>query len=215
MKAQIALFQNHPACSRQCCNGMITSLKADFDITIFGVKDDLDQVLAGKDIVAFPGGIGDADLYYKFFRRRNVDRIVNFVANGGKYLGICMGAYWAGRNYFDLLDHGIDAVQYIKRPTADIKRPFSTTAQVNWLGQEHDMFFYDGCTYTGDATKYTTISSYANGEPMAIMQGNLGLIGCHPESEIIWYDKPYLKDRWHQGVHHELLRDFVVQLHDN
>jgi len=215
MKAQIALFQNHPACSRQCCNGMITALKNDFHISIFGVKDDLDQVLAGKHMVAFPGGIGDASLYHKFFRRRNVDKIVDFVQNGGKYLGICMGAYWAGKNYFDLLDNNIDAVQYIKRPDAEVKRPYSTTVNVNWLNQEHDMFFYDGCTYTGDTSKFTTISTYANGEPMAIMQHNLGLIGCHPESEANWYDKPYLRDRWHKGVHHELLRDFVVQLHKN
>ena len=212
MKPQIALFQNHPECSRQCCNGIITALSADYDVQLFGVKSDLDQVLANCDIVAFPGGIGDADTYHRFFRRRNVDRIVNFVAAGGKYLGICMGAYWAGGHYFDLLEHGVDAVQYIKQPAAEIRRPYSTVAQVTWNGSQYNMFFYDGCAFTGDNTKFQTVASYANGDAMAIIQGNLGLIGCHPESTTEFYQEAYLKPHWHQGQHHVLLKNFVDQL---
>ena len=34
-----------------------------------------------------------------------------------------------------------------------------------------------------DESKFQTIARYKNGDPMAIMQGNVGLIGCHPESE--------------------------------
>lgn len=212
MKPRIALFQHHPECSRQCCDGIVAALSADYDVQIFGVKSDMDQVLANCDIVAFPGGIGDADTYYRFFRRRNVDRIVNFIAAGGKYLGICMGAYWAGKHYFDLLEHDVDAVQYIKQPNAEIRRPYGTVAQVTWNGFQHDMFFYDGCAFTGDDTKFQTVASYANGDPMAIIQGNLGLIGCHPESTPEFYKQAYLKPHWHQGQHHVLLKNFVDQL---
>ena len=61
-------------------------------------------------------------------------------------------------------------------------------------------------------TKFNTIAKYSNGDPMAIIQDRIGLIGCHPESEESWYDKPYLKDHWHRGKHHNLLLDFVDKL---
>ena len=191
---------------------MVSALENDYRFEIFGKDELLASTFADADIVAFPGGIGDSDSYHDFFRRRGVDEVVKFVERGGKYLGICMGAYWAGRNYFDLLEHDVDAVQYIKRPTADVRRSFSTVANVDWSGRQETMFFYDGCTFTGDSSHFNTISTYANGEPMAIIQGNLGLIGCHPESEEFWYDKPYLKHHWHHEWHHKLLLGFVNQL---
>jgi hypothetical protein len=41
--------------------------------------------------------------------------------------------------------------------------------------------------------------------------GNVGLIGCHPESEETWYAKKYMRNKWHGGKHWELLRDFVAK----
>ena len=49
------------------------------------------------------------------------------------------------------------------------------------------MFFYDGCVFDGDQDRFHTVARYSNGDPMAIIQGNVGIIGCHPESEEFWY----------------------------
>lgn len=209
---RLALFQHHPECSIECCNGIERALFPEYEIKLFTVNDDLKEVLHDMDIVAFPGGIGDSERYFDFFNRRRTNAIFSFLENGGKYLGICMGAYWAGPRYFDLLDN-LDAVQYIKRPTAEIRRSYGTVADIEWLGQKEKMFFYDGCTFTGTG-RYDIIAKYANDEPMAIIQGNLGLIGCHPESEEFWYESPYqyLDGYWHDGKHHRLLLDFVNKL---
>jgi hypothetical protein len=46
---------------------------------------------------------------------------------------------------------------------------------------------------------------------MAIIQENIGLIGCHPEAESFWYDSY----SWMQGKYiskHSLLLDFVNTL---
>lgn len=57
------------------------------------------------------------------------------------------------------------------------------------------------------------IFSFANGDPMAIIQGRIGLIGCHPESEQFWYDSySWMRPHWHQGQHHRLLLEFVNNL---
>jgi len=213
MKPTIALFQNHPECSVDCCNGMIQALSSQYNVKIFLTDQCRPETFENVDIVAFPGGIGDYTSYDKFFRRRAQNTVADFVANGGKYLGICMGAYWAGSYFFDILD-GVDAVQYIKQPRADIKRSYSTYAPVIWNGQPEDMFFYDGCALVGDTTKFQTIATYANGDAMAIIQNRVGLIGCHPESQQDWYEKPrkYLSSKWHEGRHHKLLLGFVNEL---
>jgi len=209
---KIALFQHHQECSIECCNGIIRALSPDYEIKIFTVDDDINEVLNGMDIVAFPGGIGDSDSFFDYFSRTRSNAIFSFIENGGKYLGICMGAYWAGSRYFDLLNN-IDAVQYIKRETAEIRRSYGTVADIEWLGQKEKMFFYDGCVFTGTG-HYDTIAKYANDEPMAIIQGNVGIIGCHPESEEFWFEDPYqyINKHWHKGEHHQLLLDFVNRL---
>ena len=211
MNRTIALFRHHPECSNQCCDGMIKALSPKYQFKLFDVDEIDNETLNGVDIVAFPGGIGDSDKYYEFFRRRVANMVADFVGRGGHYLGICMGAYWAGSHYFDILEN-VDAVQYIKRPNADIRRSYSTVASIDWRGSNHRMFFYDGCSLIGDETKFDTIARYTNGDPMAIIQGRIGLIGCHPESEKFWYDKRYLESYWHNEDHHRILLEFVDDL---
>ena len=211
---RIALFQNHPQCSRQCCDGMIKSLSPKYQIDMMTLDDMRQQKFKSYDCIAFPGGIGDYSSYDSFFRRKTENAVADFVANGGYYLGICMGAYWAGPRYFDILKDAT-VEQYIKRPTADIKRPYGTVAKVLWNGQNEYMFFYDGgtiITKKSDA-KYQVKARYKNGDPMAIMQDRLGLIGCHPESEPHWYKSySWMRNHYHNGEHHKLLLNFVDEL---
>jgi imidazoleglycerol phosphate synthase glutamine amidotransferase subunit HisH len=213
----IGLFNHHPECSNDSCLGITKALEPNYKVKWFDVRTDLDLVLDNADAICFPGGIGDSDSYFDFFTRSKANKIAAFLSRGGRYVGICMGAYWAGSRYFDFLD-GVDAVQYIKRPTAEIHRSYGTVAQVKWNRHQPDqsteiMFFYDGCTFLGDG-EYTLMSTYLNNDPMAIIQGNLGLIGCHPESMPYWYEKPYqyINQYWHNERHHDLLLGFVNKL---
>ena len=73
------------------------------------------------------------------------------------------------------------------------------------------MFFYDGCALVGDNSKFRTVATYVNGNAMAIIQKNIGLIGCHPEAESFWYDS-YTWMRCKYVSKHHLLLDFVNQL---
>jgi glutamine amidotransferase-like uncharacterized protein len=192
---------------------MINALSSHYDIRLFGPQHRFDRVLRDSDAVAFPGGIGDSDTWDQLAVGGRHD-VREFVHRGGRYLGICMGAYWAGRHYFDLL-RDVDAVQYIKQPGAEITKDGWHTARVQWRGDLEDMFFWDGTAFvkTGGAA-FKTVAWYDNGDAMAIIQGNVGLIGCHPESEQHWY-KGDIKDRWHRGRHHKLLLKFVNKLMEN
>ena len=207
MKPTIALFIYDPKCSVQSANGIMQALSAHYNFKIFSKNTVEDDFFDNVDMIAVPGGFGDADTY-KTLLKNNQKRVREFVANGGKYLGICMGAYWAGSHYFNLLD-GVDAVQYLKRPGTDTRRPHAKEMPITWQGSQDSMFWYDGCAFVGNG-RYKTIATYSNGDPMAIIQGNLGLIGCHPEAEYFWYDSySYMRRHWHGPRHHRTLLDFT------
>jgi glutamine amidotransferase-like uncharacterized protein len=189
---------------------MYEALSGRYEIRIFTRHDFTKKTLKKADIIAFPGGIGNSGSFEELLENR-VDLVKEYLASGGRYLGICMGAYWAGHYYFDILD-GIKPVQYIKRRDTEIKRSYATVAEVAWKDKLETMYFYDGCALIGKPDKQKVIATYANGDPMAIMQNRIGLIGCHPESSLSWYQQPYLKQHWHEFRHHKLLLNFVNDL---
>ena len=211
-KAQpkIAIFVNHPECSVQSAHGIIRALSADYDIDCIGTKNLTPGQLGEFNLVAFPGGLGDSETYHRIIAER-ADVVRNYVESGGHYLGICMGAYWAGPHYFNLLK-GVDTQQYIKRPNADVLRSFGTVTPVTWLGRPQYMYFYDGCSLVSQGGRFRTIARYSNHDPAAIIQGRVGVIGPHPESDVYWYAKPYMQPYWHEYRHHSLLLNFVKSL---
>lgn len=211
-KGCIALFIHQPKCSVQSGNGIVHALSPHYRFKIFTRHELEDDFFDDVDIVCVPGGIGDSESY-SYLMKEHKTKIQKFVQGGGKYLGICMGAYWADQYYFDLLCD-VRAEQYIIRPGTDTRRPHAKNQIVVWKGQEEKMFFYDGCAFTGTGLNASDIwALYPNGDPMAIIQGRLGLIGCHPESEPHWYENySWMKGKYHSGKHHKLLLEFVDEL---
>jgi glutamine amidotransferase-like uncharacterized protein len=209
---KIALFLHQPRCSVQSGNGIMTALSSHYSFKIFTRHEVERDFFDDVDCVVIPGGIGDAASFDYLFSE-NGEAVKQFVRSGGRYLGICMGAYWAEHHYLDLLKD-IRAEQYITRPGADTRRPHAKNQRVLWRGQEENMFFYDGCALVGAGVDSAKIwSLYPNGDPMALIQDNVGIIGCHPESDPHWYSSySWMTPHWHLGKHHKLLLDFVNEL---
>ena len=209
MKPKIALFVHQPKCSVQSGNGIIQALNSDYTFKIFTKHELEDDFFDNVDMVCVPGGIGDSDTF-SYLMKINGQRIRNFVASGGRYLGVCMGAYWADTDYFGLLN-GVRAVQYIRQPRTDTRRPHAKNISVTWQDMPTKMYFYDGAAFTGPGS-FETVARYANGDAMAIIQDRVGLIGCHPEADQHWYNSySWMRRQWHGGQHHLLLK-FVDQL---
>lgn len=206
MKPTIALFLYDPKCSVQSGNGVIKALESQYNFKIFSINSLEDNFFDDVDIIAVPGGFGDASSFDRAFKH-NGKRVKEFVRKGGKYLGICMGAYWADAYYFNLLKL-TRCVQYIKRPRSDIRSSYGTTAPVVWRGRDEQMYFYDGPTFLEG--RFDTVATYANGDPMAIVQGSVGLVGCHLESQANWYTKKFMQPHWHENKHHLMLSQFVA-----
>jgi glutamine amidotransferase-like uncharacterized protein len=208
MRPRIALFVHQPRASVQSNNGIMQALSGLYDFKIFTRHEVEQDFFDDVDAVCFPGGVGDSDAF-DWLMQAHKQRIKNFVDSGGHYLGICMGAYWADRDYFDLLDT-TRVQQYIRSPGTCTRRPHAKHMPITWNGQDERMYFYDGaCMVGGDVD---CVASYSNGDPMAIIQGRVGLIGCHPEAVHSWYQEhSWMQKEWN-GTKHHLLLDFVNQL---
>ena len=204
---KLAIFVSHPYCSVQSVNGIIESLEKNYSFKMFSKHEVEENFFDDVDAVVFPGGIGNSNSYYSLLSE-NEEVIKQYVLSGGKYIGICMGGYWAGSNYFNLLQ-GCDTVQYIKSINTDTKRPHPKNLDVIWKSKEEKMFFYDGFSVTKG--NYDVYASYKNGDPMAIIQENIGIIGCHPEATKYWYDSySWMKNKFVSKQH--LLLEFVDEV---
>lgn len=196
-----------PYCSIQSGNGVIEALEDYYTFKIFTRQEVETGFFDNVDCVCFPGGFGDAGKF-DFLLNHNKHHVIDFVQRGGKYLGICMGSYWAGPHYLDILQN-IKVEQYITRPNTDTRRPHAKHLDVMWNRHPHKMFFYDGPTFIGN--NFIKWSTYGNGDPMAIVQNNIGLIGCHPEATPYWYEQySWMKTKWIDN--RPLLKQFVDHL---
>lgn len=209
MPKKIAIFLNHPKCSVQSVNGVIEALPK-YQFKIFTKHRVEASFFDDVHMVCFPGGLGDSDSFDTLLKE-NQDAVKKFVQQGRPYLGICMGAYWCDRLYFNFLK-STRVVQYIKVGGTCTKRPHAKAIPVIWNNQADHMFFYDGCTFKGG--DYVTVATYARtGYTMAMVQENIGLIGCHPEATKHWFDiYRYTQPYWHGGRHYHLLNQFVKKL---
>jgi hypothetical protein len=204
------MFIHDPQCETECALGMIDGLVRDFDIRTFGLNDLTLGFLQQFDAVCFPGGMGDSDDFDEIFDEMHIWAVQTYVADGGKYFGICMGAYWAGPNYFDITTD-LTIGQYIERPTSDINTDGPTVADVTWLGYSETMYFYDGCAILGD-NMTDVYARYANGDPMAVIQGNVGMIGCHPEALEWWYNEGGMYNHYYDPQHAQHMSNFLKDL---
>ena len=212
----ISVFHHHPFCSSDSAIGVCRALQEEFTVEIFGIED-LDDALERSSMIVFPGGIGDSDEWHKLFAK-DKEKVKAWVERGGKYLGICMGAYWADHNYFDLLKD-LSCVQSIKQPETQTTRSYGTVVDVMWMGEDTQMYFYDGCAIRGSGQCEVFAKYKSNHDWAAVVQDNVGVIGPHPESTKDWFTyktHKYMKNHWHGGKHWRYLRDMVhYMLEDN
>lgn len=206
---KIAIYIQNPISEVECAMALFDVCSRKYETKLLNHRSLNQKNLKDINCLAFPGGLGDAD-NFDFLLRDKKKLIKKYLSNGGKYLGVCMGAYLAGKHYFDLLEDA-DCFQYTKRKNSEIKKEKETVISVKWKRKYYDMYFYDGCTIVGDKKKFKTYAHYQNGDVMAIIQKNIGLIGCHPESPLNWYEDISLKHKW-SGKNYKLLLDFISDL---
>jgi glutamine amidotransferase-like uncharacterized protein len=141
-------------------------------------------------LYAQPGG-GDLRRAYRRLRRA-APLLRDHVASGGRYLGVCLGAYLAGeRPGFALLPGDTD--RYIEAPGASITTDRDAVVDVVWDGSRRTVFFQDGPWFDLDPRQgpADVLAVYDNGLPAAVVapygRGAVGVVGPHPEASPDWF----------------------------
>lgn len=216
----LALVYRGPAACEGCAEEVAALLRASgcgFDIAYVGPREALPltrEVLDSADLYAQPGGGNSVKRAFRQMKRF-APPIIDYANSGGRYLGICMGAYlagtWAGFGFLP------DTDQFITSAGADVRTSRDTVVAVDWRGVRRHMFFQDGAVLSPPASSpgVSILARYAsNGEIAALVapfgRGRVGLSGPHPEAPKEWYASHDLVNP--DGLSYDLGCDLVQSL---
>jgi glutamine amidotransferase-like uncharacterized protein len=208
-----------PGCSEAVAE-LLCSSQWHFDVQYVGPRERLmlsAETLQAAALYVQPGGSGElSQAYLQMSPYAQVIR--RYVASGGRYLGICMGGYLAGRTPgFRLLPGDTD--QFISSRKASVRTEADTLVKVYWRGQLHSMYFQDGPFFLLDrgATGVTVLATYTNGKIAALVaphrKGMVGVVGPHPEATATWYASAHLVNP--EGINVALGHDLIDTLMSN
>ncbi|WP_166827736.1 BPL-N domain-containing protein [Brevibacterium limosum] len=152
--------------------------------------------LADVDLYVQPEGGDDIGAAAEALPPRFVGGLERYVASGGRYLGLCMGAYLAGPVAFGLVETDLDGE--VGRPGFAVTDSRSTVVDVAWDGQHRQTFFQEGAVLPPPDDRADVFARYGNGDIAASRydhgDGMAGLIGPHPEADKTWLDEAAITD---------------------
>ena len=196
MSVPLALVYRGPAARPSACSDAVANLLRSsshgFDVRFVGPDGELPlkpKILAHATIYAQPGG-GELDPAYRKMRKHR-STIRKYVADGGNYLGFCLGGYLAGATPgFGLLPGDTD--QYVASSHAATRTTRDTVVEVSWRGERRHMFFQDGPVFLLDRDAgVTVLARYSNNGVAAVVapfgRGRVAVVGPHPEATPDWF----------------------------
>jgi hypothetical protein len=168
--------------------------------------------LRQADLYVQPGGQEVEPAYRRLHAYRDVVR--DYVTDGGRFLGVCLGGYLAGSTPgFGLLPG--DAERYIELPGASVRHDGEAVIPLFWRGEYREVYFQDGPHFVLDEQHDgMVLARYSNGAIAAAVhpfgQGTVGVVGPHPEAPLDWLEG--LCDDPADAVNVDLTWDIVATL---
>jgi glutamine amidotransferase-like uncharacterized protein len=208
VKAALYHERSSPSATDDTCSNALALMLQWMNATvdILEAPDIINGHLAEYDLFAVPGGYMPA--YQEDLRSSGTKAIREFVANGGAYLGICGGAYfacdkvhWTENGKTSELDYSLDfftglgvgpIFEIADWPNYDLTviKPNQTSKKPSLANEsDYSVMYYGGPYFELHGTsEVNTIASYAviNKPAMITLEYDLGrvfLSGPHPEFE--------------------------------
>lgn len=186
---QIAMIYDGPGICDGCAQDAAIMLEAaGLRTTMIHASDLTPEHLSGADLLVIPGGTTNAEMRAGV-TQDHMQAIRDYVFGGGRYFGICLGAYFAGATLDDAgqvpglaLFHG-DAYPY--SPIAERLDTVTWNGQSVQIYQQEAPSFWLFTGFSGEV-----LATYPDGEPAAFIsqahEGVIGLVGPHPEATMEW-----------------------------
>lgn len=195
--AHVAIYRGPAGCD-DCSENVAKALhrlNPDYQIDYVGADEAIDitpKTLARYDLYVQPGGGQDIPGALRSLGEARSEAIRSYVANGGRYLGLCMGAYLADDNNLGLIPQALDTEA--GRPGFEVTGIDDAAVRVTWDGQADHVFYQDGPYFpkASAAAPYRTLATYRNGDVAAAryayQKGVVVLSGPHPEAGQEWFE---------------------------
>jgi len=194
---KVAVYRGKAGC-RGCSEMVLKALQGSglkLEVAYVGEREPLKvnaRTLSGFDLYIQPGGGQDIPAAYAAIGDDGGDAIRAFVRGGKSFLGLCMGAYLADRDWIGLVD--VALLSEVGRPGSGIDDEGDHTIDVRWDGTLERVYYQDGPYFTGNAASgYAPIAHYRNGDVAmaryAYGAGTVLLTGPHPEADASWMDE--------------------------
>lgn len=217
----------------ECPQAAREALEGRFEVVYVGDACELDVPTAlrmlNPVLYVQPGGGDDMGVAWAAVGP-NKEALREWVGNGGKYLGICMGSFLSGQGGDDddfegyelITEAGWDTSDYIETPGADIIDMNQTLVTVDWEGTFTQIFFQGGPSFVpleeGVEPSGEVVARYSNGDAAAIVvpfgAGMVAVTGPHPEAVESWYDDVANEGGPRGAVVHDLLHQLIDKLYE-
>ncbi len=213
----VALVYRGPAACDGCPEAIASRLRDsdyNFRVIYVGPAEKLKitpAVLAGAALYVQPGGGQDVPAAAASIGKHAIKAVRHYVSNGGRYLGLCMGAYLAGDQGFRLVDGDIDSE--VGRPGSTLRGIADTVTPVVWRGKKRWIYYQDGAMLPAvpAGSGGVVLATYPNRDIAAATyrygKGRVGLAGPHPEADESWYRENGLKNP--DGVLPDMAHDLI------
>jgi glutamine amidotransferase-like uncharacterized protein len=198
---RVAIYRGPAACEdcSETVERALAAISGKYAVEFIGPNEDLDisaAALEGIELYVQPAGGQDIEGALDSLGEDGQAAIRAFVAGGGKYLGLCMGAYLADTDNLGLVPFAMESeVGRVRFPVTTIE---DAAIEVLWSGKQDWVFYQDGpyLTAVESHPAFFAIGSYLNGDLAAARfgygDGLVVLSGPHPEADRSWYEEAEL-----------------------
>jgi glutamine amidotransferase-like uncharacterized protein len=217
----VALIFRGPGVCAGCAEGIGDILTTmNFKVEYITPEQMTPEVFKRADLYAQPGGSDRVQDTLEKLSAENIKALQNFVHDGGRFLGVCAGAYLAGSAVLDqgqvIKGFGLVPI-YIED---EIKDPQPKVIEIEWTGDgtltERNVYFQDGPKLSVTNVPQGKVwAFYKNTSDVAAMtsrygSGHVGLIGPHLEADSSWFTDDHLDSP--ATLSQDLFRQFVAAL---
>ena len=198
--ARKALVYRGPAGCEGCAETLAERLSQSplgMDVAFIGPDEKIPleaSALSEVALYAQPGGGDDISAAAQSFPSDFIRGVGDFVAAGGSYLGVCMGAYLAGSEGFGLVSESVEG--QVNVPGFPVTDSTAEVVAVTWDETSRWTYFQEGARLPNDGAE--AYAHYETGDIAAAYyqfgEGSVGLIGPHPEADKTWFADADLSD---------------------
>lgn len=175
---------------------------------------DITADLLGRAAVYIQGGGDDALDIKRSLTDAQIDLLRRYVADGGRYWGICAGAYFSAASIDD--DGKVEGLKLFRGDTEPYSGSAAKVEKVRWAGAWRWMYLQDAPRFVLEPyADAEVLATYRTGAPAAIVapygRGWVSLSGPHPEATEDWLRDDALDDPGLAGpeLADRMLRDLL------